>query len=149
MSTSSEPHDKFQAKLAAVSGLSAIVGTRVGQAWPANQAGFPAVAWKRITGGLAKTDAESWLGKRNVIQIDLLGDDFDVLEDLANLIDAGINDACNDGSWDTTHWKCSVVRRLSDWKQLEHPDRQTATGNTLMQYTADFRVTFLRKQSVA
>jgi hypothetical protein len=146
MSVSSEPYDKIQAKLLAVTGLAAIVGTRVGQGWPANNAGFPAVAWKLVTKGRAETDAEPWLGSKNLIQIDLLGDDFDVLQELARLIDESINDACNDRSWDTTNWKCLVVRCAGDWRRIDWPDRQTVTGNNLLQYTADFRIKFHRKQ---
>ncbi len=144
---SSEPYDKFQAKLLAVPGLSSYVGTRVGQEWPADSQGFPAVAWKSAVSGLAKTDAEPWLGSHDLIQIDLLGDDFDTLKELARLIDESINDACNDRSWDTTHWKCLVVRRQSEWRRLEWPDRQTTTGNCLIQFTADFKVKFHRIQT--
>ena len=145
MGVEQEPYETFQTKLAALSGLSAIVGTRVGQEWPASHSGFPAVAWRLVTVGQANSDADGWLAKHAVIQIDLLGDDFDVLQSLAAIVDT-LNDAPNDGSWNSANWKIQSLRRLSEWRRIMWSDRQTATGNHLTQYTADFRVKFNRVQ---
>lgn len=146
MGVEQEPYETFQTKLAALSGLSAIVGTRVGQEWPATNAGFPAVAWRMLTAGMADSDAEGWWAKHPVVQIDLIGDDFDVLQTLAAVVD-GLNDAANDGSWNSANWKIQSVRRVSQWRRIDWSDRQTATGNKLLQYTADFSVKFNRIQS--
>lgn len=145
MGVEQEPYEIFQTKLAALSGLSAIVGTRVGQEWPATQAGFPAVAWRLLSAGMAGSDAEGWLAKHPVVQIDLLGDDFDVLQSLAAIADL-LNDAANDGSWNSANWKIQSLRRVSEWRRIPWGDRQTANGNHLTQYTADFRVKFNRVQ---
>ena len=142
-----EPYERWQGKLAA-SGATALVSDRIGQEWPAASAGFPCVCWKLIGNGAAPTDTEGWLSGNDLVQVDLLGDDFDVLRELARLVDESINDKQADGSWDTAHWRFASVRRVGPWRRIPWPDRQTTTGNTLLQYTADFRLVYHRKQNV-
>lgn len=155
-SLSNEPAAAIQARLLAISDLATIVGTRIGQSDPLSFGGFPCVVWRIIGGQASGVDAEAWLDRDLVLQIDVYAEHPDQATDACQAIDgewdalagafSGLNDACGVLSAGMTGWTCKVIRRLSAWQTLTWSQRQEDGGNQVIQRTSDWRFRVTRRQ---
>ena len=153
MSVNTEPAEKFQALIAGLAGLSALVGTRIGQDRPMDQGGFPAITWSAEEDRPGTTDAENWLTRDFRITVDVFGSNLDTLDEIRAILDGdgstGLNEANNRSGrpLDTTNWKCTRLRRVSAWRRLDWSGRQDVTMNDLWQLQGEWRYTMQRKQA--
>ncbi len=159
-----EPLVAFANLVAAQSDLLAALGStgsgdtlqvNYGEGTPATELPFPALVWKFLSDSGKYDLDDNPTGYRTItLQLDLFGAAEPELLVLGSLVDQ-MNDAHRPAGdppnrpLDSLHWKCTLLRRMSDWRKIDWRQRPVETsGMPLLQLSSDWTFKLLRKENV-